>query len=141
MRIAIAGYPRSGKTTLAQEMAEKDGVKVVRHTDDVMEMGWSESSEHASTWFDAEGPWIIEGVAVPRALRKWLARNPEGKPCEMVAFQRFAHEELTQGQKTMAKGCDTVFMGILEDLTRRGTVVVFNLRVIEVEKAPATEAP
>jgi hypothetical protein len=50
------------------------------HTDDLIALGWSEASAAVIPWISRPGPWIIEGVAVPRALRKWFAANPTGKP-------------------------------------------------------------
>ena len=32
---------------------------------------WSAASAEVARWLDDEGPWIIEGVAMSRALRKW----------------------------------------------------------------------
>ncbi len=72
-RVVIVGWPGAGKTTLATQMGGG------RSTDDVWHLGWSEASDEVAKWFDAEGDWIVEGVAVPRALRKWKAQNP-GKP-------------------------------------------------------------
>lgn len=116
MRIAIAGGPRCGKTTLAATL----GAELVRCSDDVATLGWSEASAEVATWFDAPGPWVIEGVALARALRKWLATNPEGAPCDVVHLLNKPYVELTPGQATMAKGCITVWTGIEAELRRRG---------------------
>lgn len=121
-RWCIAGVPRAGKTTLADTQAA-DYNGVVLHTDDTIPLGWSEASAEVATWFDRPGPWIIEGVAVPRALRKWLAANPEGKPCDHVLFLGTAREDLTGGQRTMAKGVITVFREIEAELAARGVSV------------------
>jgi hypothetical protein len=109
MRIAITGAPKTGKTTLTRDMGGG------RSTDEVMGKGWSEASEEVSTWFDEPGSWIIEGVAVPRALRKWHKRNP-GKPppIDKLIILSKPHEELSTGQKIMGKGIDTV-LGELAD--------------------------
>lgn len=109
MRIAIAGWPRAGKTTLA-EAFERRGGYVVRHTDDLIDMGWSEASAEVARWFDEPGPFIIEGVAVLRALRKWKAAHPgEPPPIDRLYYLprgEFCH--LARGQESMGKGCDTV---------------------------------
>lgn len=122
MQTVIAGYPKAGKTTLANSMGLALDVNV-RHTDSTIELGWSEGSQEVSTWFDAEGDWIIEGVSTPRALRKWLEANPTGKPADKVVYLRDTFEGLSKGQRSMAKGCDTVFGKILEELMGRGVVV------------------
>lgn len=118
MRIAIAGGPRCGKTTLAATMGE------ARHTDDLIgQLDWSAASTEVSTWLNEPGPWIIEGVALPRALRKWLLANPEGKPCDVVHWLIAPHEELTSRQLGMLRGCETVWGEIEGELRRRGVDV------------------
>ncbi len=129
MNIVIAGHPLTGKTTLAEVMLSevKDPENVtVRHTDETIDLGWSEGSQEVSTWFDAEGPWIIEGVSTPRALRKWLERNPAGKPCDRIIFLiAKGLEGLIKGQASMAKGCDTVMGKIQQALVERGVLITF----------------
>lgn len=104
MRVAIIGWPKTGKTTLAAEMGGG------RSTDEVMAMGWSEASAEVSTWFDQPGDWIVEGVAIPRALRKWRDRNPEAPPpIDKLIVLRTPHQLLLTPQQTiMGKGIDTV---------------------------------
>lgn len=147
-RICIAGGPRTGKTTLAGKIAadivtmECDScgwpaaehgcatpilgrvIAPVRHTDDLIHLGWSEASAAAALWFDEPGPWIVEGVAVPRALRKWLASHPAGKPCDVVYWLEDPHEELTPGQAAMTKGCATVWEEVADELHARGVEIV-----------------
>lgn len=68
-RIAITGGPRSGKTTLSQRVSDR---RVV-HTDDYKDMGWSECSLFVCTLVNSLlGPLVVEGVAVPRAMRKGM---------------------------------------------------------------------
>lgn len=116
--ILIAGVPRAGKTTLAEWVSLKTGF-CVRHTDDMADREWSEASLVASTWLDAPGSSIIEGTAVPRALRKWLARS-SGRPCDIVVWCGKPNVALSTGQLTMAKGCLTVWCEVLPELQRRG---------------------
>lgn len=118
MRIAIAGSPQSGKTTLSRTLN-----LTTKHTDDLIELDWSEASKKVSYWFDDLEIEIIEGVAVPRALRKWLSRNKEGKPVDKVIYLSNSYHKLTKGQETMAKGCRTVWNEILPELLERGVVI------------------
>jgi hypothetical protein len=136
-RLVIAGGPRTGKTTLAfaiyngarcpTEDFTMDGVehRGLRkfHTDDLIDLGWSEASEAASRWLDEPGPWIVEGVAAVRALRKWLDRNPTGKPCDAVLYLEQPLVALTDGQARMRLGCRTVWEQIVGELDRRGVSV------------------
>lgn len=106
-RIAITGWPKSGKTTLARSFGS------FRSTDSVMDRGWSESSEIVSTWFN-DPRFVIEGVAVPRALRKWRDRH-QGypPPIDKLIILRTSYGSLNNGQTTMGKGIDTVLAEIL----------------------------
>lgn len=116
-RICITGGPRTGKTTLAGEIVCERGLvdptligARVRHTDDLMHLNWSEASHRvARQWLNEPGSWIVEGVAVSRALRKWREQNPDQPPpVDRVIYLRTPHEELTPGQRSMAKGVETV---------------------------------
>lgn len=110
-RIAITGGPRTGKTTLASRIGgdwHGSGLDSfeIRGTDDLIgKFDWSDASAEVATWFDAPGPWIIEGVAVSRALRKWMANHPGGPPpVDRVIYLSEPHESLSTGQASMAKG-------------------------------------
>src|SRR6478736_3746392 len=84
-RLVIAGGPRAGKTTLAESLERP--LLPVHGSDELMAREWSESSLIASTWFDALGPWICEGLVLPRALRKWLARTGgDQKPADLIVY-------------------------------------------------------
>jgi adenylate kinase family enzyme len=124
-RTMIAGVPRSGKTTLAVRIAARTCIPM-RHSDDVIGLGWSEASEHVASWFAAPGPWVIEGVAVGRALRKWLAAHPTGKPCDVIIWLGTARVLLTPGQAAMGKGCETVWQEIKAEVVRRGVEVRYS---------------
>lgn len=124
-RILITGGPRTGKTTLADKLqatgltANPPG-PMLRHTDDLIAQcthlgkeGWSEASRLASEWLNEPGPWIIEGVAVCRALRKWREAHPgEPPPVDKVIRLTMPHVALTKGQAAMAKGEETVWQDI-----------------------------
>lgn len=118
-RIIIAGGPRSGKTTLA---ATYPGL--VLHTDSLIwELDWSAASAEAAAWFDVPRPWVIEGVAAVRALRKWLAAHASGQPADLVLWLGTPRMALTRGQEMMAKGCETVWAEVLPLLRARGVAV------------------
>jgi hypothetical protein len=123
LRTVVAGGPRTGKTTRADELAAATGAPV-RHTDDVQGLDWSAASLEVSTWFGAPGPWVIEGVAAGRALRKWLAAHPTGMPADRVYWTPSPLVPRTPGQEAMAKGCETVFREILPLLRARGVEVL-----------------
>lgn len=110
MRICITGGPRTGKTTLAADLSAIPRIvggaaHLVRHTDDLIHLGWSEASAAVLPWLDEPGPWIIEGVAVSRALRKWREAHPgEAPPVDRMVYLDAPHEALVKGQVSMAKG-------------------------------------
>jgi len=128
-RIAITGGPRTGKTTLAHEIrdqANPNGPRVddieIQHTDDLIgKLDWSDASAEVARWFDWSGSWIIEGVAVSRALRKWRDNHPgERPPVDRVIYLSEPHEELTKGQAAMAKGVRKVHDEIEPWLNQHG---------------------
>lgn len=122
-RLVVCGVPKSGKTTLVSRMhPEAAGQK--RYTDDLIPFGWSRASEIVATqWFSLPGPWVIEGVAAVRALRKWLVHHVEGKPCDRVIWVNTPHVPLLPGQAAMAAGCRTVWWEIAGVLEGRGVIV------------------
>ena len=77
---------------------------------------WSEASEAISFWFDEPGPWIIEGVVIPRALRKWRKRHPGEAPPfdQLIVMPQPKLEGLKPGQIAMGRGVDTVLLGFVE---------------------------
>ena len=121
-RVGLTGVPRSGKTMQANACAAHG--YAIRHTDDLIgKFEWSALSLEVSRWFEASGQFVIEGVAVPRALRKWLARHPDGKPCDVVLWMGTPRLKLTPGQVAMGKGAWTVLQEIRPELEARGVRV------------------
>jgi hypothetical protein len=123
LRFLIAGGPRVGKTTLSQCLAGGLGIQP-RKTDELIgTYDFAEAHPHVAAWFDVPGPWVIEGVTVPRALRHWLATHADGVPCDQVFWSDFQKAERTPAQQNMAKGCRTVWMQVEDELRRRGVNV------------------
>lgn len=138
MRTCVTGGPHSGKTTRARELA---GESPIHHADElVRELEWSARSEHVAAMLSAPGPWVLEGVVVVRALRKWLAAHADGKPCDRAILLTAAHQPLTDGQARLRKSVHTVWAEILPELVRRGVEVEPRELPSEVAGAPA-QAP
>lgn len=121
MRIIIAGGPQCGKTTKAESLSKSYGIRNVRHTDDLMHKDWSLVSGEISYWFDEPGPWIIEGVAAIRALRKWLKRaalksNNNSTVCDKFYWMDIPYHTLKPGQSSMLTGCQTIHTEIEQNL-------------------------
>jgi hypothetical protein len=123
-RIVIIGPPKAGKTTLGRSMADETGVQL-RHTDDLIsELDWSGCSERIATdWFAEPGPWIIEGVAAVRALRKWLAANGQGTPCDEIIALSKSWVPLTNRQAGMASACAGIWGTVRGQLGARGVTI------------------
>lgn len=123
MKLLITGGPRTGKTTTALDLGQKHGVPVY-HTDDAIPLGWHAASTEVARWLaEKPGPWIIEGVAVPRALRKYLATH-SGIPCGQCIVLRTPHMTLTPRQMDIMQGMMTVMAEIEPELRQRGMEIV-----------------
>lgn len=120
LRVCITGGPKTGKTTMANQSQG-----TVLHTDSTRTLGWEQASDEVARWLDDPGPWTIEGVRVPHALRKWLAKNPKGKPCDVLIVLTTPHATLTSNQIAMGKGLLTVLQGIATELEARGIIIQF----------------
>jgi hypothetical protein len=101
MRILVAGAPRTGKTTLADALAAERGIPVRRTDDLVGRLAWSEASAEVARWLTEPGPWIIEGVASARALRKL---DPSAPLPDLIAHLTIPRVARTPRQEGMAKG-------------------------------------
>ncbi len=131
-RVVIAGGPRRGKSTIAEKLASdgrryhhgeelKDRPEWAGLTEDEK---WSAGSQLASEWLDEQGSWVCENVAMARALRKWLKRNPEGKPADVVVHLSGEVVDTVPGQEGMATGCETVWRQIRGELALRGVKII-----------------
>lgn len=123
-RVVIAGGPRTGKSTLAVRAGERNQVPV-RHADSLVGVKqWSDASDEVARWLDEPTPWIVEGVSTPRAIRKWLAANPDKKLDATVIYLRDPIQVRSKGQVAMAKGVHTVWREIRPELAARGVQIV-----------------
>ena len=118
-RICIAGGPQVGKTTLARELDP------LAYSTDARLLGlpWGIQSDAVVGMLAAEGPWVIEGVPVIRALRKWLRSHPEGQPCDTLYWRFESRGGRSGGQEALAKGCLAVYEEIRPELERRGVEI------------------
>ena len=98
-RVAIAGGPKSGKTTLSRMATDRP----VFSTDDLIGATDWAGAPAGIMQMVAKSPdrYVVEGVQVPRALRKGL--TPDA-----VVWLGTPRVELTPGQDAMRKGTETV---------------------------------
>lgn len=123
MIIAIAGGPRTGKTTMGEAMALRSGTALLS-TDTLIHLGWSEASQAAAArMLTARDDLIVEGVAVARALRKAIDQS-DVRPCDRLIVLAAPRIATTPGQQAMAKGVATVLGEIVGELARRGVEIV-----------------
>jgi len=120
--IIITGVPRSGKTTFADIVGGK-----VYHSDDLKMKDWSLQSDilaHLINTYRYDYD-IMEGVAMVRALRKWLQWNKGNNDSPAKIIMWFPKElvSLTPGQLSMAKGCRTIWKEIESELRNRCDVI------------------
>lgn len=127
-KIAIAGGPRCGKTTLLKSARaiEAESVSPLpsspRHffsTDDLIGQPWPAIPHLVIGELAAHSSYLVEGVMVARALRRGL------KP-DVVVWLNRAYEPLSKGQRSMAKAVATVFREWV-GVGVRGVAVVRNV--------------
>ena len=121
-RIAIVGGPRTGKSTLAAKLSRDTGLPLIA-SDDYKDLDWSEASQHVADLLTKNEPAIVEGVAVPRALRKMLAARPEERPIDKLIVLEAPKVPRSNGQKAMSKGVHTVLDEILPELRALGVEI------------------
>lgn len=112
MRILITGAPKTGKTSMGIELAKSGKRHLCTDPQDLCPAGvtgtpagldWSACSLWvAQHWLELPGPWIVEGVAVPRALRKWRKEHPGlPPPADRLIVLLGTYEALTPRQDAM----------------------------------------
>lgn len=118
-RIVLAGWPRSGKSTIANRL-EASGIPVLRADALIASHTWSEASAEIALQLAEPGPWCWDGVSCIRAIRKFCEAHPAGeRPCDLLVWCRTTYVELTPGQRSMGKGAETILAGIRAELLRR----------------------
>lgn len=118
-RILILGGPKAGKTTEARKLGERLNIKP-RHFDDLKDdHEWSEVSDLVAKELDEPGPWIKEGVAGVRGLRKWLKNHPHETPPFEIKVLRMPKEELSSGQRAMHNQHMTILRECMLEIEKR----------------------
>lgn len=122
-RAIIAGGPRTGKSTTSARAGERYR-RDIRSTDALSDShGWIEASAEIARWID-DPKYIIEGVAAPRALRKWMRANPDKKLDATVVYFGRAVSPQTDQQRRMSKDVAKVWNEIRGELIARGCTVI-----------------
>lgn len=117
-RILIIGGPRGGKTTHARDLSRRLGIPVQQFDTYISKYDWSEMSDEIAKWLDDPGPWIKEGVAGVRGLRKWLRKNKRSPDFEIVVLNE-PKIQLSQGQKRMHKNHTKILEECMQEIESR----------------------
>ncbi len=117
-KILIIGGPRCGKTTLGRKLSRELGIPIDHFDNYINKYEWSEMSEKISDWLSEPGPWIKEGVAGTRGLRKWLRKNAREPDFEILILNS-PHVKLTPGQDRMHKNHSKILQECLDELAKR----------------------
>ena len=105
-RIAVAGGPNTGKSTLVQVVTDRDLI----HTDAWKGELWDLQPGLIIAACAPLARFVVEGCQVPRALRK-------GLEVDCLIWLRNPVAERTDKQKAFGKGVTTVFESIAPKLT------------------------
>lgn len=123
-RAVITGVPGAGKTLLSAEAEAAMGVECWHTDDHAMRWDWRQLESLACERLHADGPWLLEGHHMVRALRAWLAENPTGAPCDLLVWMPFGPANATPSAQRVGAGAVTVMAQIGDELIRRGVRVV-----------------
>ena len=98
MIIAITGYPKAGKSTLANRVAEKYNLELI-HTDDYIDQfPFKDVPLELITRFENKNDFVIEGVQVSRMLKYgfkpskayWVFGGQCDNPISKTVFNAFS---------------------------------------------------
>jgi hypothetical protein len=150
-RVVIVGGPSRGKSTLADRLHAETGCPVycgdpastvryqypyVTYLPEGLDFHGDNgcAAYIAEHWIGSPGPWIAEGHAMARALRRYLRDGcRRGLPAErIIVLDCPAHRVETPGQARMHRGVMTVWRGIEHDPALTGRVE----RVTDVQPLP-----
>lgn len=146
-RVLITGGPLHGKTTRAAMEVTARGLTVFQCTDtheqaqrtgrthpsavyalDSLDADWSGLSQWvAGTWLQRPGPWVMEGVALPRALRKYraaMSADDPPPPCDQLIWLCEPRAAQTGKQASMTKAHDSVLNEVLDSWPALRSVLV-----------------
>lgn len=132
-QIVLIGGARVGKSTLAAHFRAQgiptfcgDSQSKVKDVESDVTylpegLSWSDSSSYiAKEWFSMSGGWCCEGIAMVRALRKWVEivdYDPLTISNLRVIYLKtpaIDQREMLPGQLAMLKAVETIWQGIKE---------------------------
>lgn len=139
MRVIVVGGPSRGKSTLADRLHAETGAPVycgdpastvryqypyVRYLPEGLDFRGDRGCAAwiASHWLGMPGPWIMEGHAMARALRRYLAVSSKPPADRIVVLDCPAHRAETPGQAAMHKAVMTVWRQVARHPALRGLV-------------------
>lgn len=133
MKILITGGPRVGKSYLAKELSIKYGIRHYctdpqnmcdPHVNGVPDFitDWSEQSKYVvQNWIGKKD--LIEGVAVPRSLRKWRKANPTAPlPCDRLIILEGNRDILNTKQEGMKKSTLKIMKDVIDSWPELGQI-------------------
>lgn len=109
-----------GKTTFADLVDDRP----VIHTDAFMAMRWEDVPDAVLTRIMGLTPFLLEGVMVPRVLRRAIRDRGIPKICDLVIMLETQWKVLSPRQEGMSKSVHTIFDEWME-LDRGRTKVQF----------------
>lgn len=96
-RVGVTGAPRCGKTTLCMDVDDR----IVVHTDATMGEAWEDQPHQIIDMLKGVDRFLVEGVQVPRAMRK-------GLELDALLVLSKPYEKQNPRQVGMGKGVETV---------------------------------